>query len=390
MMILLLLNTVLAEPNTAPRQIDPNDIIFKPGSGLKITSQDDEFSLALRLRSQMLYTLDQEDPNQEWTQGMQIRRARLTFKGNVFGAHNKYKFELAVSPKDIGLKPMEGLSRSPLLDYYFHFDHLNNLNLRMGQYKLPYSRQRVVSSGNLQLVDRSLANAEFNLDRDVGLDLRSKNLFSQDMFRYHLGIFMGEGHSSYQSSTFDFLYLGRLEVLPFGFFADYSESNLSRNSEPKLSLGMAFAYIDEAKRNSGIIGDIPLDGGTTDIWNATGDLSYRQGSFSFDGAVFWREGQRNTESIEATQIEAPRNGLGYYAQMGVLLPRQLEISGRYGKTMPISDESSLDESNELGFGVNRYMAKHSFKIQADYFRLWSLDQFSDGGNRIRFQIQMAY
>ena len=92
---------------------------------------------------------------------------------------------------------------------------------------------------------------------------------------------------------------------------------------------MALAYLDEAKRDSGIIGNIPLDGGTTDIWNATGDLCYRQNSFSFDGAIFWREGQRNTEEINTAQIEAPRNGLGYYAQMGFLLPRQLEISGRF-------------------------------------------------------------
>ena len=130
--------------------------------------------MVTRLRAQQRYTLI--DNEEGVSHGFQLRRARLMFKGNVFGEHNSYKFELAVSPKDMGLKPEGTISKSPLLDWYFHFSQIRDLNLRMGQYKVPYSRQRVVSSGNLQMVDRSLANGEFNLDRDVGMDIRSKDL----------------------------------------------------------------------------------------------------------------------------------------------------------------------------------------------------------------------
>ena len=124
--------------------------------------------MSTRLRAQMLYTFEEaisdENEEGEWVQGFQIRRARLMFKGNVFGKNNGYKFELAVSPKDIGLKSSGTISKSPLLDWYFHFGQVRDLNVRLGQYKVPYSRQRVVSSGNLQMVDRSIANGEFNLD----------------------------------------------------------------------------------------------------------------------------------------------------------------------------------------------------------------------------------
>ena len=109
--------------------VSPENILYKPGKGLEIASDDGEFKMVTRLRAQMRYTLEEED---EWSQGMQIRRARLAFTGNVFGKHNKYKFELAVSPKDIGLSSGGTISKSPLLDWYFHFDYFRDLNLRIG------------------------------------------------------------------------------------------------------------------------------------------------------------------------------------------------------------------------------------------------------------------
>ena len=67
------------------------------------------------------------------------------------------------------------LRESPLLSYYLEFDYLRDLTVRVGQYKIPFSRQRVISSGNQQMVDRSIANGEFNLDRDIGIDIMRYN-----------------------------------------------------------------------------------------------------------------------------------------------------------------------------------------------------------------------
>ena len=84
------------------RDVDASKMQFKPGKGLVFTSTDGEFSLTTRLRAQMRYTLEQEAG--ELSHGFQLRRARLMFSGHVFGKDNAFKFELAVSPKDIGLK----------------------------------------------------------------------------------------------------------------------------------------------------------------------------------------------------------------------------------------------------------------------------------------------
>jgi phosphate-selective porin OprO and OprP len=386
----------IEQSNMATRSVDPSKIAFKPGKGLEISSEDGDFKLITRLRAQLRYTLEQEDG--DLAHGMQLRRARLLFKGHMFGKENGYKFELAVSPKDIGLKSTNvgTISKSPMLDWYFNFSHLRDLTIRLGQYKVPYSRQRVVSSGNLQFVDRSMVNGEFNLDRDVGFDLRSKDLFGLGLMRYYAGVYMGEGHSSWDTGDFGMMYLGRLEFLPLGLFKDYSEGAFERSPEAKLSVGVGFAYLDEGKKNKGIIGSAPADGGTTDTMNLTADLTFRVSGLSLESAFFLRDGTRNAgetldEVREPIPTEEPRDGMGFYTQAGYLLPNtRVEVAGRYGQVLAASADTSLGDSSEAGLGLSYYMAQHAMKIQGDYFHAWGEDGFSAGSDEARLQMQFAY
>ena len=366
---------------------------FIPGKGLSIKSNSGDFTMVTRLRAQIRYTFDQS--GDELSHGLQLRRARLLFQGNAFGKNNGYKFELAVAPRDIGLKSSGTISKSPLLDWYFNFGHFRDLTLRIGQYKVPYSRQRVVSSGNLQMVDRSIANGEFTLDRDVGLDVRSKDLLGLDMLRYYAGVYMGEGHSSYANGDFGMMYLARVEFLPLGIFKDYSEVDLKRYDKPKLSIGVGYGLVQEGKKNKGIIGSVPADGGTTDTQNITADLCFRYSGLSFEGAYFWREGSRNPgdavdDDGNPIAEEAPRNGAGFYAQGGYLFSNNIEISTRYGQIIAATENTSLASTSELGFGLSRYIGVHATKLQGDIFRTWTEDGFNDGDTQFRVQMQLAY
>ena len=103
-----------------------------------------------------------------------IRRARLKFDGYIFSPKLKYKTELALSNRDNGGGNSSTFSNAAniILDAYIEWNFYKNLSLRVGQTKLPSNRERVISSGNLQFVDRSRLNSRFTLDRDVGLILR--------------------------------------------------------------------------------------------------------------------------------------------------------------------------------------------------------------------------
>lgn len=341
---------------------------FKPGTGLHFESADKDFSLATRLRGQFRYTAQTDG---EGSQRVQFRRARLQFKGNLFGKGNKFKIEFALSPQDMGMKEAgDSPKTTPLLDMYFDFSQLRDLTLRVGQYKVPFNRQRVVSSGDLRFVDRSIVNKEFNVDRDLGLDIRSKNFLGLDTLRYYAGIYAGEGRNTFASADFGMMYLARLEYLPFGMFKDYKEGGFERVATPKLSLGVGYVFIENAKKNQGIKGKTPADNGTTDTHNITADAVFRVGGFSVETEFAYRSGSRNNDGDDATPLARPRNGWGLMGQAGYLLPHcGLEMSVRAGLNRRDNDRSAMTNRNEYGVALSYYFANHPFKLQADYFRL---------------------
>ena len=58
-----------------------------------------------------------------------------------------------------------------LFGCFIQYNFYKNLSIKLGQGKLPGNRERVISSGNLQFVDRSRLNSRFNIDRDFGAQL---------------------------------------------------------------------------------------------------------------------------------------------------------------------------------------------------------------------------
>ncbi len=374
-------------------------IHFEPGKGLDIKNGDGSFRLTTKLFGQVLYTMLYAAEAEDATQSLQIRRARLMFSGNWFGEHNKFKVQLAFSPKDMQFKNGNP-TKSPVFDWILIFDHLRDLSIRLGQYRVPYSRQRRIPIAKLQLIDRAIANHEFNLDRDIGFDLHSKNLFGIDLLRYHAGVFIGEGRDAYAQTDLALLYSARIEILPLGIFKDYLGPDLERSRKPRLSIGAAYAFVDKAKGNKGIIGDAPTDGGTTDTHNLTADVMFKIAGVSLLGEVFYRQGRRDFG--EATTIddsgaevpaplEAPRDGMGWLAQLGWVVPViPLELSARYSQVHPTGDETSLTRSDELGGGINWWIFGPSMKLAADYFHIFSDADIGAAVDQVRVQIQAGF
>jgi len=383
------------------RPVDAESGQFVPGKGLEFASKDGDFKLQTRLRAQYLYqgTVAADEDAEHY---FMIRRARLQFSGNMWGKKNKFKAEFAVSPRDDSFEGVDLngddiddanlVKTTPLLDWYQEFTHFRDLNVRIGQYKVPYSRQRVISSGNLQLVDRSVTgNAEFTLDRDLGIDIRSKDLFGLDLLKYYAGVYIGEGRNTSNKTIGagdqGLMYIARVEILPLGSFKDYSEADLARSTEAGLSIGAAYAYIDEAPKTRGILGSTITD----DVWsyhNMTGDLMLKVAGFSLLSEVFMRQG-------EAESGAATSDGWGAMGQAGYLLPHTaLEITGRYGMNRRIGTEaeSSFDEGlNEAGGGIGYYFAHHNLKLQSDVFRIWDETDGQEGGETmLRAQLQAAF
>jgi phosphate-selective porin OprO/OprP len=394
----------------AEAPVDGGRSKWKPGTGLEVGTQDRRFTLQFGLMAQLqvpihhtpeipAMTMDGEPTPAVNDVTLQFRRARMSLGGNVFTQHIKYKIQFTMAPVEMGFK--DGVPhRVPILDWFFTFDRSRDATLQVGQYKVPYNHQRVLRVVGMQFVDRSAANNEFTMDRDIGLDIRSKDVGGLGKLRYYAGVYLGDGIARYGASDSGFMYLGRIEVLPFGQYDDLEEADHERSLEPKLLIGGAYAFIDrDPHDNHGFFGAIPADGGTTSTHNATADVNFRWAGFSFEGAFFWRKGWRqpgkNLDMLgDPIPVVAARNGLGYFTQAGYLLPRlPVELGARWGQIMARGDAAatSLRDSNELGGVLNYYFARHALKLQLDYLKLWNPSLgVRYGTDQVRLQLQVTF
>ena len=394
---------------SSKRALGTSHVYFKPGKGVSITSDDGDFALTTSLRTQLLHTINIGSGTPAVSQVFEVRRPWLYFKGHVFGKHNKFFAQLALAPLDLDVR--DGVPhKTPLLDWFVEFDYLRDLTVRAGQYKVPYSREWLVSSSAFQLVDRSIANGEFTHGRDIGINFQSKDLGGLGGYlRYYAGVFMGEGRDfGSRNATPDFKlhYVARLEALPLGGFSEYRESDIVRHQKPKLALGVAYAFHHQAQRLKGVGGPIAEDLGTTDYYSATADYLFEYAGFSSLGDVHWRQGSRHVGPGPVGDGTGPntaaRNGMGWFLQAGYLLPTiPFEIAARYSGIMALGQQdpgnitndpggfTSLISRHSIGAGVNYYIAGHPWKVQLDYFRGWNEGSFSTGTNAIRSQLQLT-
>lgn len=370
-----------------------------PGT-LDVRSADDRFRLGVGVFGQLQLTIRHREGERETLTAFEVRRARLKLSGHAFDPKTKYYVHLAFSPRD--LQVVDGrVTKTPIFDWIVSFEHLRDLSVRAGQYRVPFSRQRRVSIGKLAMVDRALANFEFNLDRDVGFDLYSDDVAGLGVLRYAAGVFTGEGRDAYTLSSPRFAYVGRVEVLPLGVFDDYDESDLSRSTRPRLAIGAAYAFVDHAQNDRGILGAAPLDGGTTDIHTVTGDVVFKIAGVTVLAEAYWRHGTRRFGSLTVVdpgtgaEMPAPRvparNGAGWFGQASWLLPRDIpvEIAARYSQVLPSLGATSLVRADEIGGAVQWFVRGTAVELVLDAFHQFDDGRFSSGAQTVRLMLELG-
>ena len=189
-----------------------------------VVAADSSYSMNLAARIQSLYVgewdVNDEDGIHNSSSQFLIRRARLKFGGFVLNPKVKYKIELGLTNKDQGKVASDNnMAPKMILDAVVKWNFYKNFTLWAGQTKLPGNRERVISSANLQLVDRSLVNKIFNIDRDMGVQLRHYFTLGKNFTVVEsLAMSQGEGRNLVQDNLGGYQWTARVEVYPFGKF----------------------------------------------------------------------------------------------------------------------------------------------------------------------------
>ena len=191
---------------------------FKKGFYIETHDKSNKIKLAGRLHTDFKSYLGDHPGNSSFF----IRRARLTLKGTL------YKYY------DFKVQSDFAKGNSQLKDGFLNINYIKKFQIKIGQFKTPFSMEELVSGNSLDFMERSLAN-RLVPSRDIGVMFHG-SLFD-DAIYYQAGIF--NGYRTNESSDKDDGKDGalRLVVAPFKF------SNINLLKE--LRIGGAITYGNE-------------------------------------------------------------------------------------------------------------------------------------------------
>ena len=356
------------------------------------------------------------DFNDDAESTFELRRVRLKVGGHAYQPWIKYYLEANwQSTSNSG----SSAGSTSLITWRFTLDKYKWAQLRLGQWKVNYNRERVDSSGKQQFVERSIVNTVFTIDRQTGVMLMGRlapGTFADSW--YHLGVFTGSGRGEANDDD-NMMWVGRLQWNFLGRDLKSSQSDVKYHKNPTASVAFgAYTNIGKCTRWSSS-GCGTLQSGFTTSLGApfTSDSAAVNGQFRTDGMVeefafkwrglsiqhefHWKQIKDTGRPATATIAGASRsttNLRGSYAQIGYfphslipIIPKPLEIAFRYAFVDPDTTIKN-DQLQEFTGAINWFFAGHRNKLTLDTSHL-KLDR-PVGNNqheqRIRLQWDVSF
>ena len=361
---------------SAHAQQGVNDISF--GKGLmNYVAADSSFSAKFAPRMQVRYYgnsgFDNGSPGKV-DHDFLIRRSRFKFDGWAYHPSIKYKMEFGLTNNDIsGANEFTKDAPRLILDAVLKWGFAPGWELWAGQTKLPGNIERVISSANLQLVDRSMLNSKFNIDRDMGLQLRHKSTFGNVVTKEKFAISQGEGRNITAGNVGGLQYTARLEVLPFGEFTkkgDYMGSSTVREKSPKLLLAYTYDLNSNAVKDRSNMGSYMYlaDGSLyqTNITTQFVDVAFKYQGFSLMSEWASRAAA-NPVAVEADGTatgDIVLVGSAFNLAMGQFISEKVEVAARY-TTLMFDEIAETDNTAQYTLGLNKFVVGHKLKVQSD-------------------------
>ncbi|MCL6219547.1 OprO/OprP family phosphate-selective porin [Zunongwangia pacifica] len=335
---------------------------FKYGEkGFEFRSGDNNYLLQVQSRLQFRFaTPSDNDPytfndlNDNSNNVFKVNRSRLKVGGHAYKPWLKYYWEY-----DLG--------QSNLLDYRIMIERWDWLNIKVGQWKLEFSRERRISSGAQQTVDRSILNRAFTVDRQQGIELygRLRTKGSLD-FNYWVGVFTGNGRGARENDDKSLMYFGRLQWNMFGENIGFKSSDLSIHQKPAAIIALAGVtnrspYTRFSSSGGGFLEEFEEQNpGQYRIHQANLETALVYKGFSWQSEFHWKNIDDRVNS-QQTKLN------GFYFQAGYLAhqslhwwPQPLEIAARYAKFTPNTlQDYYLDE---LTLAFNWFFKGHRNKL----------------------------
>ena len=191
--------------------------------------------------------------------------------------------------------------------------------------------------------------------------------------REKLSVSQGEGRNVTEGNEGGLQYTARVEFLPFGKFeskGDYSQSDLKRESEPKLMVGFTYNLNQNAVRERGFAGDYMFRSDDT-LYETDQTTIFADAMFKYNGFSFMGEyAKRTADNPVAIDIDGTATGdivltgNALNLQAGYLFQSNYEIVGRF-TTVDYESVTGTLPTDQYTLGASRYIVGHKLKVQSD-------------------------
>ena len=146
-----------------------------------------------------------------------LRRTRINLSGD-YKEQFEFKVEGDFSQSD-GLSPNTRTGFSAT-DIFINWHAIPEANLKVGQWKAPFGLEQITPDATIFTIERSLPTGALTPERQIGVMLWGKPLTNvlpeqKDLVTYYAGMFNGNGRNFNNNDNNEFMYVGRLELLPF-------------------------------------------------------------------------------------------------------------------------------------------------------------------------------
>jgi phosphate-selective porin OprO/OprP len=313
-----------------------------------------------------------------------IRRAKFKIEGWFYKPWLQY--EMQTNWPDVTGSPASRFFEDGNINWDFTKGK-QRLMVRFGQFKAPYGRQELTSSGAQQFVDRSIVSERYNPGRDTGIALWGKS--SSNKIEWRAMASNGNGRSQAANDNSKYLYTARLLWQPSGAVALASwgsgalqtEGDLDTSDRPFFAVAGNFLKNDRSSATTAV----DLD---DTQWSA--DVIFKRRGFGVVAEYHYRN------SSPETGAEFKDKGWlvqGSYAWKTKGGPASYwEVAGRYSEIDP-SDARGGDKRKEVGGALNYYYNRHNLKVQADFRNLKDAAANTGRGtstNEFRLQTQFIF
>jgi phosphate-selective porin len=321
---------------------------------------------------------------------IRLRRARITLTGD-FTEQFDFKIEgdfeqsdaaiTALRTVNVGTGATTTVTNSNRVEFsgtdiFINWHKFPEMNLKVGQWKAPFGLEQITPDTLIYTIERSLPTGALTPERQIGAMLWGKPLTNilpeqKDLVTYYAGMFNGNGRNFNNNDNNEFMYVGRLELLPFkGKFMGqeaslkiagdylYSRDDPGTNISPALNLKVnpdgslsAFTLTSGDKRNAF----------SFDAW-------LKIGPFDLIGEYF--EEQVDGRFVNGIAPMADFTASGFYVQGSYfIVPKKLQAVAKWEHLNP--GQRGSDGISSFTGGLNYYVHADNVKVMANYVHTWS-------------------